>query len=219
MGLVAYLVFGVLACLTALRAFRSRRRSGRALWTVCGCAFLVAAVIAAAYGIGGFPDLVFYVVALVAVVSAVRVVSQTNPVHSAVWLILVFLCMAVLFVLRQAEFLAAVQVIIYAGAIMVLYVFIIIFVDVDVAAEKRTADWMAVGVLGFAAMVALLVAPVALSLRPDVPVAGAAVERYASVQRIGEAIYFGATIPFEAVSLILLVGLVGALTIGRAEKE
>jgi NADH-quinone oxidoreductase subunit J len=216
MGLANYLVFGALAGLTALRAARSTGRGELAVWAAATFGFALVAAVAALRGASEFSDFVFYFVALLSVISALRVVTQDNPVHSAIWLILVFLCMAVLFVLLRAEFLAAVQIIIYAGAIMVLYVFIIMFVDIDAARGQPAPAWILACALGTAAAFLLLIAPVALGLGAHAaPAAGAS--GYGSVERMGEAIYFGATLPFEAVSLILLVALVGAVVIGKAE--
>lgn len=218
MALVAYLLFGALAGLTALRAVKSRSRLELAVWTAASAGFLLVAAIAGLRGVGEFSGAIFHFVALVSVIAAVRVVTHNNPVHSAVWLITVFLCMAVLFVLRRAEFLAAVQVIIYAGAIMVLYVFIIMFVDVEAALERPAPAWMVITMLGLTAGFVLLVAPIALKLGPQAAVSEV-VSEYGAVERMGQAIYFGAVLPFEAVSLILLVALVGAVLIGKAEKE
>jgi NADH-quinone oxidoreductase subunit J len=218
MALVAYLTFGTLAALTAFRVAKSAAMPHVAIWGAASGAFLIAAVCVAFRGISGFHDFLFYLVALVCVVAAVRVISQPNPVHSAVWLITVFLCVSVLFILRRAEFLAAVQVIIYAGAIMALYVFIIIFVDVEVTVEEPSPLWMTVSALGLAAALLVALVPVALSLRPvrtiEVVEAG-----YGATERIAEAVFFNAPVPFEAVSLVLLVALVGAVLIGKAEKE
>jgi NADH-quinone oxidoreductase subunit J len=218
MGLVAYLVFGALAGLTIFRAVRSHTKGELIFWVASGVAFLVVAVIAAYRGIGEFADIIFYFLALVCVISAIRVVSQTNPVYSAVWLITVFLCLAVLFILKRAEFLAAIQVLIYAGAIMVLYVFIFIFVDIDVAMEETASTWMIAGALGVAAALLIVLTPVALSLRGHIPDSLIRTD-YHATRTIGEAIYFGATLPFEATSLILLVALVGAVLIGKVERE
>ncbi|MBI5119286.1 NADH-quinone oxidoreductase subunit J [Candidatus Poribacteria bacterium] len=218
MDLVAYLAFGTLAALTAYRAAKSRAMPHVAIWGAASGAFLIAAVWGAFRGISSFHDFLFYLVALVCVVSAVRVISQPNPVHSAVWLVTVFLCVSVLFILRRAEFLAAVQVIIYAGAIMVLYVFIIIFVDVEVTGEEPAPLWMTASALGLAAALLVALVPVALSLRP-VQSAGVIRAGYGTTERIAEAVFFNATAPFEAVSLVLLVALIGAVLIGKAEKE
>ncbi|MBI4829996.1 MAG: NADH-quinone oxidoreductase subunit J [Candidatus Lindowbacteria bacterium] len=218
MALVAYLVFGALAALTTFRAAKSKGATQTAILGTAAAAFLIAAIWAASGGISGFPDFLFYFLALVCAVSAVRVISQRNPVHSAVWLITVFLCVSVLFILRRADFLAAVQVIIYAGAIMVLYVFIIIFVDVEVTVEEPAPLWMTICAVGIATALLFVLAPVALSLRPNQPVSMAQTG-YGSSEKIAEAIFFNAPVPFEAASLILLVALVGATLIGKAEKD
>ena len=217
MGVGVYLIFGALAGLTFLRATKSHGAAERILWAIAACGFVIAAVIAAVRGIDGVVDLAFYLVAIVSLVAAIMVVSRDNPIHSAVWLITVLLCMAVLFALTRAEFLAAVQVIIYAGAIMVLYVFIMMFVDVETAIEEPAPPWMAAAALGIAALLMFVVAPVALMLGPEAPVGVS--NGHGTVERMGEAIYFGATLPFEVVSLILLVALIGAALIGKAEKQ
>lgn len=218
MGIVVYLGLGVLLALTAFRAAGTKSRAERVIWSVASLGFAVVAAICAFRGVSSFPDLLFYALALISVISAVRVVSQYNPVHSAVWLITVFLCMAVLFILRYAEFLAAVQIIIYAGAIMVLYVFIIIFVDVEHITEEPSPVWMTASAIALAVVFVVALAPVALNLRPA-PSAAFENANYGIAEKMGESIYFSAVIPFEAASLILLVALVGAALIGKAERE
>src|SRR5919112_664052 len=76
------------------------------------------------------PLLVFLVIGTIAVASAILVVAMRNPVHSALFLLLTFLCVAVLFVMRSAEFVAAVQVLVYAGGIMVLFLFVVMLINV-----------------------------------------------------------------------------------------
>ena len=75
------------------------------------------------------PLLVFLVIGTIAVASSILVVAMRNPVHSALFLLLTFLCVAVLFVLKSAEFVAAVQVLVYAGGIMVLFLFVVSQID------------------------------------------------------------------------------------------
>src|ERR1700704_5128025 len=76
------------------------------------------------------PFLVFFLVGTVAVASSFLVVGMRNPVHSALFLLLTFLCVAVLFVMKAAEFVAAVQVLVYAGGIMVLFLFVVMLINV-----------------------------------------------------------------------------------------
>ncbi|GAB4331895.1 MAG: NADH-quinone oxidoreductase subunit J [Candidatus Abyssubacteria bacterium] len=216
MALVAYLLFGSLAGATGWRAWKSDSRLGRGLWGVCAFTSLLIALMAAWRGIADFPGLLFYFFGLICVFAALRVIVQPNPVHCTIWLITVFLFTATLFILKQAEFLAAVQVIIYAGGIMVLYVFIIIFVEPGTITEEPAPVWMT----GGASLVglALLGALVWVASRLKVEAAAAELPVY-RVQELGESLYFTAIVPFEATSLVLLVALVGAALIGKAERD
>ncbi len=215
MALVVYLLFGSLAGTTAWRAWKSDSRLIRALWGFCASLSSLIALLAAWRGIADFPGLLFYFFALICVFAALRVILQPNPVHCTIWLITVFLFTATLFILKQAEFLAAVQVIIYAGGIMVLYVFIIIFVEPGTIGEEPSPAWMTAGasLVGLAILTALIWVASRLKVEP-----AAAFPGY-QVKELGETLYFNAVIPFEATSLILLVALIGAALIGKAEKD
>src|SRR5829696_6976826 len=83
------------------------------------------------------PLLVFMLVGTVAVASSILVVAMRNPVHSALFLLLTFLCVAVLFVLKSAEFVAAVQVLVYAGGIMVLFLFVVMLINHRTLPDER----------------------------------------------------------------------------------
>src|SRR6266550_8344890 len=81
--------------------------------------------------------LVFFVVGTVAVASSILVVAMRNPVHSALFLLLSFICVAVLFMMKEAEFVATVQVLVYAGGIMVLFLFVIMLINVRHLSDER----------------------------------------------------------------------------------
>src|SRR6184192_4798190 len=81
--------------------------------------------------------LVFFVVGTIAVASSILVVAMRNPVHSALFLLLTFLCVAILFVVKDAEFVAAVQVLVYAGGIMVLFLFVVMLINVRHLPDER----------------------------------------------------------------------------------
>src|SRR5215210_5182387 len=83
------------------------------------------------------PLLVFLVIGTIAVASSILVVAMRNPVHSALFLLLTFLCVAVLFVMKAAEFVAAVQVLVYAGGIMVLFLFVVMLINVRHLPDER----------------------------------------------------------------------------------
>src|SRR5688500_6264849 len=87
--------------------------------------------------IANIPMLVFLVIGTLAVASSILVVAMRNPVHSALFLLLTFLCVAVLFVIKSAEFVAAVQVLVYAGGVMVLFLFVVMLINHRELPEER----------------------------------------------------------------------------------
>src|SRR5690349_1398278 len=93
------------------------------------------------------PLLVFMVIGTIAVAASILVVAMRNPVHSALFLLLTFLCVAVLFVMKSAEFVAAVQVLVYAGGIMVLFLFVVMLINVKhLPDEKMTTSYLLGGI-------------------------------------------------------------------------
>ena len=163
-----------------------------------------------------FAQAVFYALAGVAVVSALLVITRRNPVHSAIWLIITLLSVALLYLQLQAEFIAAVQIILYIGGIMVLFLFVIMLVNLDVALrqEQFNQQW---GVAGLAAL--LLAAELAgviylgrgTMALPQAP-PGAL---QPNTELIGSALYQAYMLPFEIASLLLLVAMVGAVVMTR----
>src|SRR5215208_3920942 len=109
------------------------------------------------------PLIVFLIVGTIAVASSILVIAMRNPVHSALFLLLTFLCVAILFVIKAAEFVAAVQVLVYAGGIMVLFLFVVMLINVRHLPDERVLSqfWkggFAVG-LGVFLLLAILVRP------------------------------------------------------------
>ena len=192
----------------------------------------------------GMPFLVFLIIGTVAVASSILVVAMRNPVHSALFLLLTFLCVAVLFVLRAAEFVAAVQVLVYAGGIMVLFLFVVMLINVRALPEERVLSqfWkggLVVG-LGVFILCAGVIRPGAYReprgqeshLRSWVDVRerrvrgadGEITRRRIGVRKevgnseaIGMVLYRDYLVPFEIVSLFLLVAMIGAIVIGKRE--
>ncbi|HEY6011485.1 MAG TPA: NADH-quinone oxidoreductase subunit J [Nitrospirota bacterium] len=160
--------------------------------------------------------LIFLYFAAVILFSAVLMVTRRNPIHSVMFMLLLFFHIAGIFVLLNAEFLAAVQLIVYAGAILILYLFVVMLLNVDreVTSPRGNSYWpwmAAFGVL-IAGEILLLIArgsfpgEAGKSMLP-----GAAL----SINALGEALYQKYLIPFEIASLILLVGLVGAVMLAK----
>jgi NADH-quinone oxidoreductase subunit J len=192
----------------------------------------------------GMPFLVFLIIGTIAVASSILVIGMRNPVHSALFLLMTFLCVAVLFVLKAAEFVAAVQVLVYAGGIMVLFLFVVMLINVRHLPEERvlSAFWkggLAVG-LGLFILFAAIVRPGAYheprgseqDLRTAteyrmrrVRQADGSVERrrvarhrvVGNSEAIGMQLYRDYLVPFEVASLFLLVAMIGAIVIGKRE--
>ena len=165
----------------------------------------------------------FFLFAAVAVAGALGVVTLRNPMYGAVALLVSFLSIAVLFLLRNAEFLAVVQVFVYGGGIMVLFLFVIMLVNQHQLMEtKKYVDnrWVAIGVcliLGVVLIQAFM--PAALSDPASTPAAFTDVDGEArgNSEAIAWLLYRQYLMPFEIASVFLLVAMVGAVVLGRRE--
>jgi NADH-quinone oxidoreductase subunit J len=158
----------------------------------------------------------FYYLAAVSVASAVLAVTRRNPIHSMLWVLALFLHVAGIFLLVGAEFLAAVQVIVYAGAILVFYLFFLMLVDMprEIAGRRFGAHWPlgAAAGLAFAALAWYARDP-GLALSTRRPAAGGAAP--GNLSSIGTTLFTQFVLPFEIVSLILLAAIVGAVVIAK----
>ena len=169
------------------------------------------------------PALLFFLFAAVAVVAAVGVVTLRNPMYGAISLLVAFLAIAVLFVLRHAEFLAIVQVFVYGGGIMVLFLFVIMLVNQAQLMEtkKYGSHWSValVVVLVLGAVLALAFLPVVFADPAEVPAAFTDVdgEALGNSQAVAWSLYREYLMPFEIVSVFLLVAMVGAVILGRRQ--
>lgn len=167
--------------------------------------------------------LVFLLLAAMGLVGAVQVVLQRNPVVSALYLVLSFMSLAGMYVLLSAPFLAAVQVVVYAGAIMVLFVFVIMLLnlrhDIDDGLShvaRRVLGWL------FALLMAgvfylMLTRPWALG--PQGEDTASVIAREGNTHAIGMRLYTDYLFPFEVTSLILLVGIIGAVVLAMRRKD
>ncbi|MGA2836421.1 MAG: NADH-quinone oxidoreductase subunit J [Acidimicrobiales bacterium] len=166
------------------------------------------------------PDVgVFAVAAAIIIAGAIGVVVARNPVHSALMLVMTLFGVAVMFVLQQASFLAAVQVIVYAGAIVVLFLFVIMFLGVDreedVAAEPlRGQRPLAVGLVVLGTTGLLLLGQVSKWTTGQPGVAGSDAGA-PNVNLIGKSLYTTYLFPFEATSALLIIAVVGAVVLAR----
>ena len=152
--------------------------------------------------------LVFYLFAFVAVSSAIMVVSSRNPVHSVLFLILAFFNAAALFLLMGAEFIAMMLVIVYVGAVAVLFLFVVMMLDINFAELRQGFQaYLPIGLLiGVVLLIEVLVSIGAYSLGPEV-VAGAALtpapDTVSNTRAIGQLLYTRYVLLFQASGLIL----------------
>jgi NADH-quinone oxidoreductase subunit J len=165
--------------------------------------------------------LVFYTLAAFILGFGVLVVTSQNTVHSALFLVANFLCVAIVFVVLAAEFLAVIQVLVYAGGIVVLYLFVVMLVNLKRPPEAAL-DARRRSRLGFG-MAALLLAEVSTILvytagRPAASVApSAALQGKGNTEIIGMLLYTEYLVPFEVASMLLLVAMIGAIILARKE--
>ncbi len=159
----------------------------------------------------------FYVSAIVAILATVRVISATRPVHALLYLIVSLLAVALLFFALGAPFAAALEVIVYAGAIMVLFVFVMMMLNLGEELPERERSWLAPGVwAGPAALAVVLFAELAsLVARGEVPLPGRVVDSRA----VGVLLFGPYLLGVELASLLLLAGLVAAYHLGRRDRE
>jgi len=163
--------------------------------------------------------LAFYLFATIAVASAVMVISSRNPVHSVLFLILTFFNAGGLFVLLGAEFLAMILIVVYVGAVGVLFLFVVMMLDINFA-ELREGflQYLPIGALiGLILLAELLVVVGGWVITPDVAMKGAAPipspEILPNTHALGELIYTHYIYLFQASGIILLVAMIGAIVL------
>jgi NADH-quinone oxidoreductase subunit J len=169
--------------------------------------------------------LFFYLFAGICVASAFMVIAAKNPVHSVLFLILAFVNAAGLFVMMGAEFLAMILVVVYVGAVAVLFLFVVMMLDVDFAELKQGAlQYLPVGMLtGGLFLAELLLVVGAWVIGPGVPKAITApippIDKIPNTEAIGLVLYTRYVYFFEASGLILLIAMVGAIVLTLHHKE
>ncbi len=158
-------------------------------------------------------NLVFYISAAVAIIATLMVISQLNAVHALLYLVVSLLSIAIVFYTLGAPFMAALEVIIYAGAIMVLFIFVIMMLNLgpQTVAQERAwlsgAGWIGPGVLALVLIIEL----VYVITRAGAPIAGSIIEP----KQVGIALYGPYLLGVELASTELLVGIIGAYHLGK----
>ena len=161
-------------------------------------------------------NVLFYLFGAMLVASAVGVITARNPVHCALFLVVAFLNSAVIWLLLEAEFLAITLVVVYVGAVMVLWLFVVMMMDIDVEKLRqgftRYAPVGAVVALVVVAQIATVVYVRKLGLE-DTVIAQPKPEGYSNTAELGQLLYTQYLWPFEIAAVILLVAIVAAITL------
>ena len=159
----------------------------------------------------------FYFLSFVAILSALLVVFSKNPVYSVLYLIITFFSIAGHYILLNAQFLAAVHIIVYAGAIMVLFLYVIMLLNLNRDSEPHKSN-----LLKFAATICagLLMIVLVGSLKgTELIVKSTSTNDIGLVKNLGQTLFTDFLLPFEIASVLLLVAMVGAVMLGKAEKK
>ena len=169
-----------------------------------------------------FPALFFYLFAGVCVASAFMVIASRNPVHSVLFLILAFVNAAALFVMAGAEFLAMILIVVYVGAVAVLFLFVVMMLDVDfVELRQGFLNYLPfAAVLGFVFLVELISVGVVWIISPTAPraLASPIAANITNTQALGLVLYTRYVYYFEAAGLVLLVAMIGAIVLTLRHK-
>lgn len=163
-------------------------------------------------------QIIFLYLAIVIIVSSILVITRRNPVHSILWMLLLFFHIAAMYIFLNAEFLAVIQIIIYAGAILVLFLFIVMLLNLKREERERKAHsiWPAAIILGLAiaAQFITIMSTVVFSAPQD-RYSTSFIQKEGASQVLGSLLYTEFLFPFEVASLILLVGIIGAIVIAK----
>jgi NADH-quinone oxidoreductase subunit J len=162
--------------------------------------------------------LLFWLLAVIALVTATSMIIQRNPVHSALFLIITLLCLAGLFLLLSAHFLAVIQIIVYAGAIMVLFLFVIMLLDIRriEAAPSRVKLQRSLGiVLGMIFLLETLLVLRSGIINDITPAAAPPPPDFGTAVALGRALFAGYFFPLQLAAVLLFIALIGAVVLSK----
>ena len=165
----------------------------------------------------GITPILFWVLSVIALFSALMVITSKSPMHSVIWLIMVFFAISGHYLLLNAQFLAIVNIIVYAGAIMVLFLYVLMLMDLKKENEPQKNRWLKMaGVVGGGSLLLVLIA----ALRKVDIENGIAETRLGDIgliENLGKKLFSEFVVPFEISSILFLSAMVGAVVIGKKE--
>ena len=164
-----------------------------------------------------FQWLIFLGVAFISVLASFLVVTRKNPIHSALFLVLTFLCVAVLYLLLYSQFIAIVQVVVYAGAIVMLIVFVVMLLDLENELRSRLKIVYSKVIGGFLALLFLLgILYSVVAKSPTGKVGSYTPDKVsANVKAVGEVLFTQYLFPFEIISVLLVAAIIGAVILSK----
>jgi NADH-quinone oxidoreductase subunit J len=162
-------------------------------------------------------QILFWLLSGLVVLSALMVISSKNPVYSVLWLIVTFFAISGHYILLNAQFLAIVNIIVYAGAIMVLFLFVIMLMNLGRLAEPQKNRWLRIaGVVAGGCLLLVFVAALKnIEIRKQI--AETNTGDIGLIQNLGKALFNEYVVPFEISSVLFLSAMVGAVVIGKKE--
>jgi len=165
----------------------------------------------------GITEVLFWFLTALAILSALMVVFSKNPVHSVLWLIAVFFAISGHYIILNAQFLAIVNLIVYAGAIMVLFLFVIMLMNLNSDIEPQKNRWMKMA--GVIAGLSLMLVIIAALRDTDLKYQSAQVKNgdIGLIQNLGMVLFKDYVLPFEISSVLFLSAMVGAVVIGKKD--
>lgn len=161
-------------------------------------------------------EILFYALSAVSLVSALMVITSKNPVYSVLWLIITFFSISGHYLLLNAQFLAIVNIIVYAGAIMVLFLYVLMLMDLRKESEPQKNKWLKLA--GAIAGGSLLLVLVAALRNADTRIAEINTGNIGLIENLGKVLFTEYVVPFEIASILFLSAMVGAVVIGKKGK-
>ncbi len=169
-----------------------------------------------------FHDIVFYFLSTILLIAGLRVITARNPVHAALYLVLSFFTAAGIWVLLEAEFLAITLVLVYVGAVMVLFLFVVMMLDINLD-KLREGFWDYAPLAGFVGVLMAVEMTMVLGIRhfgPERVVAPAPhAADYSNTAELGRLLYTEYVYPFELASVVLLVAIVAAIALTLRRRK
>jgi NADH-quinone oxidoreductase subunit J len=165
----------------------------------------------------GTTQILFWFLSILAILGALLVVTSKNPVHSVLWLIVVFVAISGHYILLDAQFLAIVNLIVYAGAIMVIFLFVFMLMNLNSDTEPQKNRWLKIAgvVTGGALLLVLVAALKRADLKGQIATGG----DIGLIKNLGQVLFHDYVVPFEISSVLFLSAMVGVVVIGKKAEE